>query len=108
MIPTTSHSAPVPSKHRTVPFRTTRKREGTTTTEIRPADKLNLRSLRKSSGLTASEVAQKMGVATTGVERLDAADDCKLSTLVRYARALGKPVTVTITADFVMVQTVEN
>ncbi len=50
-----------------------------------------LRQARESAGLTQEELAQRLGTKKTAVSRIENhAEDIKLSTLERYASALGK------------------
>lgn len=49
-----------------------------------------LAAARKSAGLTQTEVASRMSTSTSFIGRIEAAGpDCKLSTIQRFAAALG-------------------
>lgn len=50
---------------------------------------LSLAGVRKASGLTQVDVAKNAEMTQGEVARLEAAEDMKLSTLKRYAEALG-------------------
>lgn len=50
-----------------------------------------LRQAREEAGLTQEELARKLGTRKTAVSRIENhAEDIKLSTLAKYARALGR------------------
>lgn len=51
--------------------------------------KLTLSVLRQSRGLTQEEVAAKAKISQSEVSRAELRDDCLVSTLARYAEALG-------------------
>ena len=56
-----------------------------------------LRMARESAGLTQEELAQKIGTYKNNISRLENhAEDVKLSTIEKYAKALGKKVKVMI------------
>jgi len=54
-------------------------------------------SLRKSRGLTQTEVARRMGIVQGSVQSIERGDDPRISTIFRYARALGAQVTFNVT-----------
>ncbi|MQA95813.1 MAG: helix-turn-helix domain-containing protein [Streptosporangiales bacterium] len=48
---------------------------------------------RRDAGLSQTEVAARMGTSQSAVARLEAGDgDLRMSTLERYAAALGRPI----------------
>lgn len=51
--------------------------------------KLSLAILRGSQDLTQAEVAERAGITQGEVSRAELRDDCLVSTLSRYAKALG-------------------
>jgi len=56
-----------------------------------------LQRLRQDSGLTQNEFANKIQMKRTAISRIENhADDIKLSTLEKYATALGKHLTISI------------
>ena len=56
-----------------------------------------LRMAREETGLTQEEIAQKIGTYKNNISRLENhAEDVKLSTLEKYADALGKKVKLSI------------
>jgi hypothetical protein len=55
---------------------------------------LPLAGVRRASGKTQAEVAEVAGMAQGDVARLEAQEDMKLSTLERYAAALGARIDV--------------
>jgi transcriptional regulator with XRE-family HTH domain len=58
-----------------------------------------LREARESSGLTQDEVARRLKTKKTAISRIENhAEDIKLSTLERFASALGKKLTVNISS----------
>jgi HTH-type transcriptional regulator/antitoxin HipB len=60
-----------------------------------------LREARESSGLTQDEVARRLKTKKTAISRIENhAEDIKLSTLERFASALGKKLTVNISSGF--------
>jgi predicted transcriptional regulator len=57
-------------------------------------------SMRRARGLSQSEVAARMGTSQSAVARLEAGDaDARLSTVERYAGALGATLEWTVRAD---------
>ena len=55
-----------------------------------PANKrVSLRALREGLGKTQSELAEALGMTQSEVSRLEARGDVLVSTLARYAQALG-------------------
>lgn len=62
-----------------------------------PAGKrVSLRTLREALGKTQSELAEKLDMTQSEVSRLEARDDVLLSTLARYAAALGGTLETTV------------
>jgi ribosome-binding protein aMBF1 (putative translation factor) len=56
-----------------------------------------LRQARKDMGATQSDIAQKMSTTKSVISRMENhAEDIKLSTLTKYAKALGKKVKLEI------------
>lgn len=56
-----------------------------------------LRQAREEMGITQSEIAEKLNTTKSVISRMENhADDIRLSTLRKYARALGKKVTLEI------------
>lgn len=56
-----------------------------------------LRQARLDAGLTQEALAERLGTKKTAVSRIENhAEDIKLSTLERYARALGKHLTIRV------------
>jgi len=56
-----------------------------------------LKMTRIETGLTQEEIAEKIGTYKTNISRLENhAEDVKLSTLEKYAHALGKKVKILI------------
>ena len=56
-----------------------------------------LKSVRESAGLTQEELAQKTNTTKSAISRMENhAEDIKLSTLDRVARALGKKISIGI------------
>ena len=52
---------------------------------------------REQAGLTQAEVAQKLGTKKSAISRIENhAEDIRLSTLHKYAKALGKKVSIEI------------
>lgn len=51
--------------------------------------KLSLSTLRRSLDLTQEQLAKKAGAMQSEVSRAELRHDCRLSTLNRYAKALG-------------------
>jgi transcriptional regulator with XRE-family HTH domain len=61
-----------------------------------------LREARESAGFTQDEVARRLKTKKTAISRIENhAEDIKLSTLERFAAALGKKLTVQITSESV-------
>ena len=57
-----------------------------------------LQQLRQNSGLSQNDLADKIQMKRTAISRIENhADDIKLSTLEKYATALGKHLTISIT-----------
>ncbi len=58
---------------------------------------LILKSAREQSGMTQEELAKKIRTTKSAISRIENhADDIKLSTLTKVARALGKKISVKI------------
>jgi len=56
-----------------------------------------LRQAREDIGATQAEVAKKLSTTKSVISRMENhADDIKLSTLAKYAKALGKKITLEI------------
>jgi ribosome-binding protein aMBF1 (putative translation factor) len=56
-----------------------------------------LRQAREQMGITQSEIAEKLNTTKSVISRMENhADDIRLSTLRKYAKALGKKVTLEI------------
>ncbi|MCG6534768.1 MAG: helix-turn-helix transcriptional regulator, partial [Syntrophales bacterium LBB04] len=56
-----------------------------------------LREAREQAGLTQEELADKVGTQKTAISRIENhAQDIKLSTIQRVARALGKSLEITL------------
>lgn len=56
-----------------------------------------LQMSREQAGMTQEEVAQKLGTKKSAISRIENhAEDIRLSTLYKYAKALGKRVNVEI------------
>lgn len=56
-----------------------------------------LRQAREEAGLTQEELAEKLNTKKSAVSRIENhAEDIRLSTLERYARALGKRLQVSV------------
>jgi DNA-binding XRE family transcriptional regulator len=51
--------------------------------------RLNLAGLRGSLDITQAEIAKRAGISQSEVSRAELRDDCLVSTLRRYAKALG-------------------
>lgn len=59
-----------------------------------------LRESRESAGLTQDELAKRLKTKKTAISRIENhAEDIKLSTLERFAAALGKKLTVSISVE---------
>jgi hypothetical protein len=59
----------------------------------------DLKTLRVALGKTQAELAEATGMAQGDVSRLEGRQDVKLSTLARYAAALGGGVEVAVIVD---------
>ena len=56
-----------------------------------------LRQAREEAGLTQEELAEKINTKKTAISRIENhAEDIKLSTLDKFAKALGKQLTITV------------
>ena len=56
-----------------------------------------LRQARKDAGLTQEELARKISTKKTAISRIENhAEDMKLSTLEKFANALGKQLTISV------------
>ncbi len=59
-----------------------------------------LRQARETSGLTQEEIAEKLNTKKSAISRIENhAEDIKLSTLEKFATALGCKIEVSITQD---------
>lgn len=58
--------------------------------------RLTLRAIRESLGVTQTQVSERSGLAQSEVSRIEQRDDMLLSTLRRYARALGGELDVAV------------
>jgi HTH-type transcriptional regulator / antitoxin HipB len=57
-----------------------------------------LRELRKEAGLTQEELAKKMHTQKSSISRIEnKAEDIRMSTLLKFAKVLGKQVHISIT-----------
>jgi ribosome-binding protein aMBF1 (putative translation factor) len=57
-----------------------------------------LRIAREEAGLTQEQLAQKLNTKKTAISRIENhAEDIKLSTLEKFAQALGKKITINVT-----------
>lgn len=56
----------------------------------------DLAELRREEGVTQTEIAQRMGTSQGQVARFESGADARLSTVARYAAALGLTVTWSI------------
>lgn len=61
--------------------------------------KLSLRALRVALGKTQANVAEQTGLAQGDVSRIEAREDRKVSTLARYAEALGGTLEVAVVVN---------
>lgn len=56
-----------------------------------------LRQAREDAGLTQEELARKISTKKTAISRIENhAEDMKLSTLEKFAKALGKQLTISV------------
>ncbi len=60
---------------------------------------LQLSELRRNLGMTQVEVAKAMGVTQANISRIERGEDAQLSTLDKYAAALGGTLSVHILFD---------
>ncbi|HPJ73010.1 MAG TPA: helix-turn-helix transcriptional regulator, partial [bacterium] len=57
-----------------------------------------LKQIRESAGLTQEEVAKKLNTRKSAISRIENhAEDIRLSTLERFAKALGRRIKVQVT-----------
>jgi DNA-binding XRE family transcriptional regulator len=61
--------------------------------------RIGLGSVRAVKGVTQVEMASRMGITQTQVSKIEAGEDHLVSTLRRYAKALGGAVEVAIVVD---------
>lgn len=61
--------------------------------------RIGLASLRAVKGRSQVEMAERIGVTQAQVSKVEAGEDWKLSTLRRYAEALGGQLEVTVALD---------
>ena len=66
---------------------------------LKKDQRLPLRALREAAGATQEEVADRSGMDQSEISRIEQRDDLKLSTLRRYAQALGAQIEVTAVLD---------
>lgn len=60
-----------------------------------------LKESRESAGMTQDELARRLKTKKTAISRIENhAEDIKLSTLERFAAALGKKLTVSISTEY--------
>lgn len=50
---------------------------------------LRLKELRHHAGLTQAQVAEKIGMRSAHISRLEGSEDARLSTIIAYVSALG-------------------
>lgn len=56
-----------------------------------------LKTAREEAGLTQEQLAKKLNTKKTAISRIENhAEDLKLSTLVKFARAVGKKLTISV------------
>jgi DNA-binding XRE family transcriptional regulator len=58
--------------------------------------RVGLRSLREASGITQVDMAERMGVTQAQVSKIETGEDHRVSTLERYAEALGGRLVVAV------------
>ena len=56
--------------------------------------KLRLHSIRKSKGLTQSELANKTGLSVATISNIESNCNCNLNSLIRYVDALGYDINI--------------
>jgi hypothetical protein len=61
--------------------------------------KLVLAVLRASQGLTQEQIAKRAGITQSETSRLELRTDCRVSTLKRYAKALGGELLIYVQID---------
>lgn len=61
--------------------------------------KLNLATLRERRGLTQEKLAKRAKITQSEISRTEQRDDCLVSTLERYAAALGGKLLLNIEID---------
>ena len=62
-------------------------------------ERVSLRTVREALGRTQADVADRAGMAQGDVSKLEGREDVKLSTLRRYAKALGGDVEVALVIE---------
>ena len=71
----------------------------TMNTEVRSGRRYDLKSLRVALGKTQADVSRRAEMAQGEVSQLEARTDVKISTLARYAAALGGAVEVVVVVE---------
>jgi transcriptional regulator with XRE-family HTH domain len=66
---------------------------------MRKVEKHSLRDLRRELGASQTKLAKEMGILQTGVSRIELQADALVSTLRRYAQALGCELEVAATKN---------
>jgi transcriptional regulator with XRE-family HTH domain len=61
--------------------------------------KLGLATLRASQGLTQGQIAKRAGITQSEISRAELRSDCLVSTLERYAGALGGKILLYVEID---------
>jgi predicted transcriptional regulator len=64
--------------------------------EQRQAVARQLAALRKETALTQTQIAAKMSSSPSVVSRIESGGDVRLSTLQKYANALGRDLTISV------------
>ncbi|WP_165072964.1 helix-turn-helix transcriptional regulator [Desulfovibrio sp. ZJ200] len=54
---------------------------------------------RSAAGMTQAEVARKLGVSQPVIARIESGRNVSVKSLRRYARAVGRPISITIQPD---------
>lgn len=60
---------------------------------------MTLATLRAATGLTQNEVATRAKITQSEVSRAELRSDCRISTLERYAKALGGALQLSVEID---------
>jgi len=61
--------------------------------------RVTLAALRITQGFTQGQIAKRAGITQSEVSRAELREDCRVSTLERYAKALGGTLTLTVEID---------